>query len=289
MVRRAAFVLTLLAIALVIFSLVVTAPGNSSSRAAYVRPVSSVEASTFPELPDPSPPDLGQVWAEAGDRSPDLATRGKLATSGGKIALTFDDGPDPRVTPSILDTLKEHHVEATFFVVGRQVEEHPGLLRRIVEEGHTIGNHTYDHADLSRLSPEQMRSELQRTQKAVDEALGYHYQMALIRPPYGDPYFGGSNALPAFRRVMGQQQLLPVTWTVDSQDYLMDGYPEGIVRNVVREDDAGRRQNRDEVILMHDIHLQDAQALPGIIDHYDGSDRKFVGVDELVRDKYLGH
>jgi peptidoglycan/xylan/chitin deacetylase (PgdA/CDA1 family) len=69
----------------------------------------------------------------------------------------------------------------------------------------------------------------------------------------------------------------------------MDGYPEGIVRNVIREDDAGGRQNRDEVILMHDIHQQDAQALPGIIDHYDGSDRKFVGVDELLRDKYLGH
>ena len=289
LVRRVAFVLTLLALALVILSLGVPAPGIFSSRAAYIQPITSVEGGTLPELPDPSPPELGQVWADAGDRSPDLATSGKLTTSGGKIALTFDDGPDPRVTPSILDTLREHHIEATFFVVGRQVEKHPGLLRRIVDEGHTIGNHTYDHADMSHLSPEQMRSELQDTQKAVDKALGYHYQMALMRPPYGDPYFGGSDALPAFRRVMSQQQLLPVTWTIDSQDYLMDGYPEGIVRNVIRQDEAGRRQDRDEVVLMHDIHPQDVQALPEIVDHYDGSGRKFVGVDELLRDKYLGH
>jgi peptidoglycan/xylan/chitin deacetylase (PgdA/CDA1 family) len=233
---------------------------------------------------------MAQVWTAAGaeDHSTGLATSGKLATSGGKISLTFDDGPDPRITPLILDTLREHHIKATFFVVGRQVEENPGLLRQIVDEGHTIGNHTYDHADMSYLSPEQMRLELQSTQRAVDKALGYHHQMVLMRPPYGNPYFEGSDALPAFRRVVQQQQLFPVIWTIDSQDYLLGGNPEGIVRNVISQDEAGRRQDRDEVILMHDIHPQDAQALPGIIDHYEGSGRKFVGVDELLADKYLG-
>lgn len=233
---------------------------------------------------------MEEVWAaaEALDHSPGLATNGKLGTLGSKIALTFDDGPDPRVTPQILDTLREHHLRATFFVVGSQVEENPGLLRRIVQEGHTIGNHTYDHADMSRLSPGQMRSELQSTQKAVDDALGYHYKLALMRPPYGEPYFDGAGALPAFRRVVRQQQTFPVVWTIDTQDYVMAGRPRGIVRNVVSQDEAGRRQDRDEVILMHDIHPQDAQALPAIIDHYEGSGRKFVGVDELLRDKYLG-
>ena len=282
------FVLTL-AFALGLLSLVVPTPGISSSQLGYVQPVSPVKAGTLPELPDPPPPDMAQVWtvAEARDHSPDLATSGKLATSQGKIALTFDDGPDPRITPLILDTLNEHHMKATFFVMGGQVEENPGLLRRIVDEGHTIGNHTYDHADMSYLSPEQMRLELQSTQRAVDKALGYHHQMTLMRPPYGEPYFEGSGALPVFRRVIRQQQLFPVTWTIDPQDYLLAGYPEGIVRNVISQDETGRRQDRDEVILMHDIHLQDAQALPGIIDHYDGSGRKFVSVDELLRDKYL--
>jgi peptidoglycan-N-acetylglucosamine deacetylase len=113
-----------------------------------------------------------------------LATRGKTETSGGRIALTFDDGPDPRTTPPVLDTLREHGVKATFFVVGSQVEENPGLLRRIVREGHTIGNHTYDHANMSNLNPDEMRSELRNTQKAVDDAVGYHHPMVLMRAAY---------------------------------------------------------------------------------------------------------
>ena len=233
---------------------------------------------------------MGEVWAvaEAGDSSPDLATHGKTGTSGGRIALTFDDGPDPRSTPRILAILRKHHVKATFFVVGRQVEEHPDILRRIVHEGHAIGNHSYDHTDMSYLTPGQIRLELQRTQNAVDKALGYHYQMDLMRPPYGNPYFEGSDALPAFRRVVRQEQLFPVIWTIDPQDYVMDGDPQGVVDNVIRQDKDGRKQDRDEVVLMHDIHPQDAQALPGIIDHFERQGRELVGVNELLADKYLG-
>jgi peptidoglycan/xylan/chitin deacetylase (PgdA/CDA1 family) len=187
----------------------------------------------------------------------------------------------------ILATLRNHHIKAPFFVVGRQVEEHPGLLRRILEEGHTIGNHSCDHADMCYLTPGQMRLELRRTQKAVDKALGYHYQMTIMRPPYGDPYFEGSDALPGFRRVVWQERLFPVIWTIDPQDYLMDGNPQGVVGNVVRQDRAGRNQDRDQVVLMHDIRPQDARALPGIIDHFERQGRKFAGVNELLTDKYL--
>jgi len=199
---------------------------------------------------------MGQVWATpvAQDPSPDLATRGKLGTLGGRIALTSDDGPGPRVTPPILDTLREHHLRATFLVVGNQVEEDRSLLRRIVEEGHTIGNHTYDHAGMSHPNPGQMRRELRSTQKAVDDALGYHHPMVLMRPPDGDPYFVGSDALPAYRKVVRQQQLFPVTQTIDSEDYLLEGNPHGIVRNVIRQDNAERKQDRDEIFLMHNIH-----------------------------------
>jgi peptidoglycan/xylan/chitin deacetylase (PgdA/CDA1 family) len=262
----------------------------TSSEGGYARPALPVETGILLGPPDPPPPDMAQVWAaaRAKDRSPGLATRGKLATSGGKIALTFDDGPDARVTPLILDTLREHHMKATFFVVGRRVEENPDLLRRIVEEGHTIGNHSYDHADMSHLTPGQIRLELQRTQNAVDKALGYHYQMALMRPPYGNPYVEGSDALPAFRRVVRQEQLFPVIWTIDPQDYVLDGDPQGVVDNVIRQDRDGRKQDRDEVVVMHDIHPQDAQALPGIIDHFERQGRELVGVNELLADKYLG-
>ena len=277
-----------LALVLVILVLGAFFFGGSSSELGYVPPVLPVEAGTMPEPPGPSPPDLGEVWAAAVARnsSPDLATNGKTGTSGGKVALTFDDGPDPSTTPRILATLRRHDIEATFFVVGSQVERHPGLLRRIVEEGHTIGNHSYDHADMSYLTPGQIRLELERTQKAVDKALGYHYQMEIMRPPYGEPYFEGSDALPAFRRIVRQEQLFPVIWTIDTQDYLMADNPRGIVGSVVRQDRTGRRKDRDQVVLMHDIHPQDAQSLTGIIDHFERSDRRFVSVNELLRDKY---
>ena len=286
MVRR---IIVVLALVLVFLLLGLPIYGTSSSDLGYVQPLSPVEAGTLPEPPAPLPPDMGNVWsaAVAGDSSPDLAPHGKTGTSEGRIALTFDDGPDPRTTPRILATLQKHDVKATFFVVGRRVEEHPGLLRRIVREGHTIGNHTYDHADMSYLTAGQMRVELRRTQKAVHEALGYHYQMALMRPPYGEPYFDGADALPAFRRIARQEQLFPVIWTIDTQDYLMAGNPQGIVRSVVRQDRAGRKQDRDEVVLMHDIHPQDAQALPGIIDHFETPGRKFASVNDLLTEKYL--
>jgi len=249
-----------------------------------------VEAAAFPSPPEPPPPDMGQVWAAAvaRDPSPDLATGGSVGTSGNKVALTFDDGPDPRTTPLILDTLRERGVRATFFVVGRQVAENPALLRRIVAEGHAIGNHTYDHADMSGLGAGRMREELRSTQVAVDEALGYHRPMALMRPPYGNPYVEGSNALPEFREVVREQELIPVIWTVDPGDYLLGDDSDSVVRAVARADGAWRESKADEVVLLHDNQMQTAEALPAIIGHYEGSVRGFVGVDELLADKYLG-
>jgi peptidoglycan/xylan/chitin deacetylase (PgdA/CDA1 family) len=249
-----------------------------------VRAVSPVEVRPMPDLPGPSAQEMNNIWDAAvkDDSSPDLATNGKTGTSGNGVALTFDDGPNPRTTPRILATLREQDVKATFFVVGSQVEKHPDLLRQIVEEGHVIGNHTYDHANLSKLSTEQMRNELQSTQEAVDKALGYHHEMKIMRPPYGEPYFDGSDALPAFRKVVRQEQLFPVIWTIDTQDYLMADDPRGIVKTVASQDKA----ERDQVVLMHDIHPQDVRALPGVIDHLERSGRQFVGVDQLLRDKY---
>ena len=285
MARRLAFVLVLVLVVLVLGLLFY----GGSSGPSYVRNVSPVEAGAMPELPRPSTQEMADVWAAAvdADSSPDLATNGKTGTSGGGVALTFDDGPDPQTTPRILATLQKQNIKATFFVLGSQVEKHPALLRRIVEEGHTIGNHTYDHPDMSNLTPGQMRVELQRTQKAVDKAMGYHYEMQIMRPPYGEPYFDGSGALPAFQRIVRQEQLFPVVWTIDTQDYLKAGNPRGIVKSVVRRGRTGRGKDRDQVVLMHDIHSQDAQALPGIIDHLEHQGREFVSVNDLLADKYL--
>jgi peptidoglycan-N-acetylglucosamine deacetylase len=288
MVRRFSFVLALFFCVVLAFSLAGLF-GPSPSENGYAPAVVSVEAGTLPALPRPQPLDMGRVWASAlaQDDTPALATHSRTGTSGDRVALTFDDGPDRQTTPPILDTLRKHHLRATFFVLGSQVKKNPGLLRRIVNEGHTIGNHTYDHADMSTLDKEQMRRELQSTQEAVDDALGYHYPMVLMRPPYGDPYFGGSDALPAFQKVVREQKLIPVMWTLDPSDYLFGGHPEGVVRGVVRADEQGRKGERDEVLLLHDTHTQTAEALPKIIDHYERSGKQFAGLDELLADKYM--
>jgi peptidoglycan-N-acetylglucosamine deacetylase len=285
MVRRISFVLALCFIMVLVF---IGALLYGSSESGNARAVLPVEARTLPAPPRPVPPEMDQVWSAviARDTSPDLAVHGRTGTSGGRIALTFDDGPDRRTTPLILDTLREHDLKATFFVLGRQVKKNPGLLRRIVREGHTIGNHTYDHADMSALNKEQMRVELRSTQEAVDDALGHHYPMVLMRPPYGNPYLGGSDTLPVFQRVVREQRLFPIVWTVDPSDYMFDGHPEGVVRAVVRADAKGRKREKDQVLLLHDTHRQTAQALPRIIDHYEESGRRFAGVDELLREKY---
>ena len=287
MVRRIGAVVVLLCV-LVLFSFGVLAYASSSAPR-QLPSVLPVENRAAPTPPHPPRLDAGRLWdaAIAQDPSPDLATGGRTGTSGGKIALTFDDGPDPNTTPLILDTLREQDVEATFFVIGRQVAKHPDLLRRIVDEGHTIGNHTYDHSDMSDLSVERMRAELRSTQEAVDGALGYHHPMVLMRPPYGNPYFEGADALPKFRRVVRQQGLIPVTWTVDPRDYLLGGRPEGIVRAVMRADERGPKGESDEVLLLHDNHRQTALALSGIIDYYEESGRGFAEVSELLADKYV--
>ncbi|GGS68546.1 bi-functional transferase/deacetylase [Planobispora rosea] len=98
------------------------------------------------------------------------------------VALTFEGGPDPRWTPQVLAVLAEHGVNATFFAVGARVAEHPGLTRRIVSEGHEIGNHTYAHADLTAVSDWRLRLELSLTQKALAAAAGVYTRLA--RPPY---------------------------------------------------------------------------------------------------------
>ena len=98
------------------------------------------------------------------------------------IALTFDDGPDPKWTPKILDILQHYHVPATFFVQGAQAEQHPDIVRREYAEGHEIGNHTFYHPDLSTSSPTRVRLELDATQRAIQHLTGHSTE--LFRAPY---------------------------------------------------------------------------------------------------------
>ncbi|MGI5179416.1 bifunctional polysaccharide deacetylase/glycosyltransferase family 2 protein [Dactylosporangium sp. CA-152071] len=127
--------------------------------------------------PSAAPGELGPVLQVQAD-----GTVRSAGMPAGAVALTFDDGPDPRWTPLILDALRRHHARATFFVVGSRVNQHPDLVRRIVAEGHELGVHTFTHADLAALPAWRQRLELDLTRTAIAAATGR--TVRLLRPPY---------------------------------------------------------------------------------------------------------
>ena len=200
---------------------------------------------------------------------------------GHRIALTFDDGPDPTTTPAILDVLRAHNVKATFFVIGARAEQHPELIQRIASEGHTLGNHTYYHRNMTGLSPNLALKELQDTQAAIDRALGGHFRTTLFRPPCGAPYITDTDKLPMIQRLMQEQQMYPVMWNIDPHDWALGDQPDSVIGSVAQStsEDGG-------IVLLHDTQPQTADALPGILDYYTAANFKFTGVRNLLAEKY---
>ncbi|MFA1544401.1 polysaccharide deacetylase family protein [Actinomadura monticuli] len=180
------------------------------------------------------------------------------------VALTFDDGP-AESTGELLDVLAAKNVRATFFLVGENVVKHPELVRRELQAGHEIGDHSYTHADLGTASKTTVMSELTRTQDAIRRAAGF--TPVLLRPPYGSV----SKRLTKLARSMGLAQVL---WTVDPLDWEHrdTGYVEKRVLKRVRP---------GYVVLMHDIHPTTVRAVPRIIDRLAAEGYAFVTVSEL--------
>lgn len=174
-----------------------------------------------------------------------------------EIYLTFDDGPDPRTTPAILETLAALRVPATFFVIGARARRHPDLVREAWAAGHEIGNHTYGHVKLVRAGPRRIRSELGRTHRLIRELTGE--SPGLFRAPHGfrNPFLAREARRFGYH-VCG--------WTVDVRDYWRPG--ADVIRRRVR-----RRLRPGAIILLHDgdgenprgDRSQTAAALPGII------------------------
>lgn len=190
------------------------------------------------------------------------------AAAGDKIALTFDDGPHPVLTPKLLDTLKEKHVRATFFLVGKRVAEHPELVRRIIAEGHEIGNHSWSHADLTRLSRSQVASEIDRTQQAIEKAGAPAPH--LMRPPYG-----AINAS-VVRQINGDFGMDIVLWTVDPQDWKTPGQ-EAVKARILADTKPGY------IVLSHDIQPDTVAVMGSVIDGLKSRGFEFVTVSQLLR------
>ncbi|CAH1211463.1 hypothetical protein PAECIP111893_03409 [Paenibacillus plantiphilus] len=127
-----------------------------------------------------------------------------------KVALTFDDVPDPRYTPKVLDILARYKVRATFFVVGSRAAKYPAIVRRMQREGHIIGNHSYDHAVFSRISLASFQRQIMRTDAILRPLAGYSPRH--VRPPYGE-------ILPEQIEWLRSRGFVVVNWDVDSVDW----------------------------------------------------------------------
>ncbi|MFF3439836.1 polysaccharide deacetylase family protein [Streptosporangium sp. NPDC002721] len=180
------------------------------------------------------------------------------------VALTFDDGPGTYTEP-LLDILAGHRARATFFVVGRMAfGGGESTLRRMVAEGHELGNHTWDHPQLPLLSQAAIREELGRTQWLVKRATGV--TMILMRPPYGLT----DARVAAESRQLGLAQIL---WDVDTLDW-RDQDPSVVARRA-----AGAGPG--SIVLMHDIHHSTVQAVPRLLDELADRGYRFVTLSEL--------
>ncbi|RSN46729.1 polysaccharide deacetylase family protein [Actinomadura sp. WAC 06369] len=177
------------------------------------------------------------------------------------VALTFDDGPGPH-TATLLDTLRRAGARATFFVQGIHVPEHPAVVRRMVAEGHEIGNHTWNHPNLTTLSRDGVREQIRRTQDAVRDAAGV--APAMMRPPYR-----------AVDAAVAEAAGLPVVlWSVDPQDWRR--------ADVARKVKTGLRDSgRGDIVLYHDVHASTVQAMPQIVDGLQKRGFTLVTVSEL--------
>ena len=193
------------------------------------------------------------------------------------VALSFDDGPDERYTPEILDILKAANVPAIFFVVGINVENNVGLLKRIYDEGHEIGNHTFTHPNLALVNPERTRVELQATRRIIESITGH--STILFRPPYNADSEPESmeELLPV--EVGKEENYYTVAESIDPQDWSEGVTADTIVARVIQQDALGN------IILLHDAggdREQTVRALPGIITYFRERGRRFVAVSELM-------
>ena len=200
----------------------------------------------------------------------------------GMIALTFDDGPDPEWTPAILDILKRENVPATFFVIGKNGQAHPDLLRRIVNEGHELGNHTFTHPNLGEIPGRITDLELNATQRLIESITGR--STVLFRPPY----FGDAEAdkpeevEPAIRAE--KLGYIIVGLRIDPGDWKPDVTADEIVQKTIDKAMDTNPETRGQVVLLHDSggdRQATIAALPRIIHELRARGFKFVLVSTL--------
>lgn len=206
------------------------------------------------------------MWKQASSAAEEKPQSEKQQMEKPRVALTFDDGPNAEYTERLLDGLLKRDVKATFFVIGVNIEKEGNekIIRRMYEEGHLIGNHTYHHVNLANLSYEDMDREIRMTDDLVREITGE--EPFLVRPPFG-----------SFPECAEEEDKLYVKWTVDSGDWSLKNTQE-IVRRVVTD------VEENDMILMHDCYETSVEAALQIVDILQEEGYEFVTADRLLMD-----
>jgi len=182
------------------------------------------------------------------------------------IAITFDDGPSTHTT-KLLDILKEHKVKATFFVLGKSAQVQKNTLLRAYKEGHQIGNHSWDHKDLKKLSEEEIISQINKTNEVISNITGE--EVRVMRPPYG-----------SFNDIVKSKVNMPIIlWNLDPLDW--KDRDASIVAKRMSEGD------RNGIVLAHDIHKSTVEAMPEVISNLKAKGYHLVTIDNLFSGKEL--
>ena len=186
------------------------------------------------------------------------------------VALTFDDGPNPATTNQALDTLSKYGIKATFFVLGKNVSGNEEILKRMKADGHVIGNHSWSHPVLSKLSLDDAKKQITDTEDALTKVLGSSSK--LMRPPYGAITDDIRNSL----------DLSFIMWDVDSLDWKSKN--EAAILTEIQHQVAN-----GSIVLMHDIHSPTVNALPRVIEYLKNQGYTFVTIPEMLNTRLKPH
>jgi peptidoglycan-N-acetylglucosamine deacetylase len=215
----------------------------------------------------PTPPVANEKPAASAAPAEPSITFSWIHTDGPYIAMTFDDGPSGVLTPKLLDLLAARHIKATFFLIGQNVVDHPEIVARALKEGHELGNHSWSHPNLAKMSDEGVRSQLRRTDDAIKSAAGISPKV--MRPPYG-------SITPREKRWINNEfGYKIILWDVDPLDWKRPG-PSVVCNRILKETRAG------SIILSHDIHPGTIEAMPATFSQLEAKGFKFVTVSELI-------
>jgi peptidoglycan/xylan/chitin deacetylase (PgdA/CDA1 family) len=219
-------------------------------------------ASAQDSSPTPNPPTPNPVSSPVKP-----ATYAQARVDQPYIAMTFDDGPSAENTPRLLEMLKQRNIKATFFLIGQNAAANPDLVRRILADGNEIGNHSWTHPQLSKLSDDRVTTEITKTQDAIKEASGF--TPTILRPPYG--------AITPRQRewIENRFGLNIILWSVDPFDWKRPG-ASVITQRILSQAHPG------SIILSHDIHKQTIDAMPATLDGLIAKGYKFATVSQLI-------